>query len=157
MGARVRLLVWTLPVMLAVFARFSFAALAPPSVNWDEAAFGYNAYSLLLTGRDEYGYKLPLVFRSFDEYKPPLYVYLSVPFIKFMGLNEASARMVSKISGVLNVMLIMIIASLLTRNRKVGLASGFLAAIEPWTLIFSRPARPRDKASITTGLRLRRA
>jgi len=140
MGARVRLLVWTLPVMLAVFARFSFAALAPPSVNWDEAAFGYNAYSLLLTGRDEYGYKLPLVFRSFDEYKPPLYVYLSVPFIKFMGLNEASARMVSKISGVLNVMLIMIIASLLTRNRKVGLASGFLAAIEPWTLIFSRPA-----------------
>jgi len=49
MGTKVKYLIWILPVILAVFARFSFAAFSPPSVNWDEAAFGYNAYSLLLS------------------------------------------------------------------------------------------------------------
>ncbi|OGC97734.1 hypothetical protein A2634_04935 [Candidatus Amesbacteria bacterium RIFCSPHIGHO2_01_FULL_48_32] len=121
-----------------MFARFSFAAFSPPSVNWDEAAFGYNAYSLLLTGKDEYGYKLPLAFRSFDEYKPPLYVYLSVPFIKFMGLNDISVRMVSRVSGIFGVILIMVVATLITRNWMVGLIGGFLAAVEPWVLMFSR-------------------
>jgi len=37
----------------------------PPGFNADEAAFGYNAYSLLKTGRDEYGTLLPLSIKSF--------------------------------------------------------------------------------------------
>ena len=37
---------------------------SPLSLNWDEAALGYNAYSLLTTGKDEFGSAFPLSLRS---------------------------------------------------------------------------------------------
>ena len=43
------------------------------------------AYSILKTGRDEYGSPFPLLFRSFDDYKAPIPVYLLVPVFKFFG------------------------------------------------------------------------
>ena len=61
---------------LLTFYKFN---INPPSLDWDEVSLGYNAYSILKTGADEYGNKLPLSIRSFDDYKPPLYVYLDVP------------------------------------------------------------------------------
>ena len=74
-------------VLLAIFLRFYQLGKNPPHLNWDEAALGYNAYSLLSTGRDEYGKSFPLSFRSFDDYKPPLYVYLTIPSVAVFGLN----------------------------------------------------------------------
>ena len=65
-------------VILATILRFYQLGQNPPSLDWDETAHGYNAYSILKTGRDEYAYKLPLYFRSFDDYKPPIYTYLIV-------------------------------------------------------------------------------
>ena len=49
---------------------------SPASINWDEASLGYNAYSLLKTGKDEYGNPWPVALRSFNDYKPALYSYL---------------------------------------------------------------------------------
>ena len=68
-------------VFLAAVLRLWNLGLTPPSPDWDETALGYNAYSILKTGRDEYGTFLPLSIRSFDDYKPPLYVYLTVPSV----------------------------------------------------------------------------
>src|SRR3990167_8607689 len=73
----------------------------PPCFNADEAAFSYNAYSLLTTGKDEYGTTLPLRLKSFGDYKLPLYSYLSVPFIGIFGLNETSANSLSIMLAVL--------------------------------------------------------
>ena len=53
-----------------------------PPLLWDEAALGYNAYSIIKTGMDEFGKFLPLIFKSFGDYKPGLYVYLAIPFVK---------------------------------------------------------------------------
>jgi hypothetical protein len=39
---------------------FLIAHQTPPGLNYDKAAFGYNAYCLLETGRDEFGQKFPL-------------------------------------------------------------------------------------------------
>ena len=69
----------------------------PLGFTWDEAALGYNAYSLIKTGRDEYGKIMPIVFKSFGDYKPGLYVYFSVPIIKIFGLNEFSTRLPSAV------------------------------------------------------------
>ena len=46
-----------------------------PALNADEAAIGYNAYSLLETGRDEHGNSWPIHFQSFNDFKPGLYFY----------------------------------------------------------------------------------
>ena len=81
----------------------------PPALTPDEASLGYNAYSILRTGRDEYGKFLPIIFKSFGDYKPGLYVYLTIPFVATLGLNEWSVRLPSAISGILTVYLVYLI------------------------------------------------
>jgi len=90
-------------VVIAAFLRLYQLGIVPPSPDWDETALGYNAYSILKTGRDEYGTFLPLTFRSFDDYKPPLYVYLTVPSVALFGLSLWSTRLPSALMGILAV------------------------------------------------------
>src|SRR3989337_1944279 len=75
-----------------------------PAFNADEAAIGYNAYSLIETGLDEHGNAWPLHFQSFNDYKPGLYFYLALPFVKVMGLNEWAVRIPGATLGVLTVL-----------------------------------------------------
>ena len=66
---------------LALVLRVWALGQVPPGIDADEAALGYNAYSLLKTGRDEYGVPHPLVFESFGDYKRPVYFYFAIPSI----------------------------------------------------------------------------
>ena len=91
-------------LLIAFSVRFYRLGQIPPSLDWDEASLGYNAYSILKTGRDEYGQRLPLSIRSFGDYKPPLYVYLTVPSVALFGLNEFAVRFPSAFLGVLTVL-----------------------------------------------------
>ena len=70
-----------------------------PPLLWDEAALGYNAYSILHTARDEYGQFMPLIFKSFGDYKPGLYVYLTLPFVAVFSLCTLAVRFPSIILG----------------------------------------------------------
>lgn len=92
-----------LVIAIAIVFRFWQLGVVPPSPDWDEAALGYNAYSILRTGRDEYGTPYPLSLRSFDDYKPPLYMYLTVPSVAMFGLTTWSVRLPSAVVGVLAV------------------------------------------------------
>ena len=78
---------WLLIIVLIVAATLRFWNLGtnPPGLTPDEAALGYNAYSILKTGRDEFGKSFPIIFKSFGDYKPGLYVYLDVPFVAALG------------------------------------------------------------------------
>ena len=89
--------------LLATILRLWQLGTVPVSPDWDEAAIGYNAYSLLSTGKDEFGKTFPLVFRSFNDYKPPLYIYLTMPSIAIFGLNTWSVRLPSALMGILAV------------------------------------------------------
>ena len=92
---------WLLITILVIagFLRLWRVGSNPPGLTPDEAALGYNAYSILKTGRDEFGTKLPIIFKSFGDYKPGLYVYLDTPFVAAMGLNEFSTRLPSGIAA----------------------------------------------------------
>ncbi len=101
----------------------------PISPNWDEVALGYNAYSIIETGRDEYGQFLPIILRSFDDYKPALYAYLVIPFIKLFGLTVFAVRLPSAIFGILTVIATYFLVKevfrqeLKTQNSKLKTAS----------------------------------
>ncbi len=99
MKNKIYLALLTLIVGIGALLRFYALDKSPPSLGFDEAALGYNAYSIMLTGKDEYGNFLPLSLRSFNDYKPALYAYLSIPFIKIFGLNANSVRAVSALAG----------------------------------------------------------
>jgi 4-amino-4-deoxy-L-arabinose transferase-like glycosyltransferase len=134
-------------ILLGVFIFISLALhliginKVPPCLNADEAAYGYNAYSVLKTGRDEYGALLPLRFKSFEDYKLPIYSYLSIPFIGIFGLNDHSTRALNVVIGVLFVPLIFFVIKELFKNEKIALIGAFLASVSTWIHIMSRQAQ----------------
>lgn len=133
-------------LFLAVVLRLYNISLFPNGFDWDEASIGWNAYSLAMTGTDEYGYRLPVSIRSFNDYKPSFYVYATVPSVYFLGMNEFSTRLPSAVAGVLTVLLtyyLVIYLQKISRKDKsfaLPLLSAFLIAISPWHLQFSRAA-----------------
>jgi 4-amino-4-deoxy-L-arabinose transferase-like glycosyltransferase len=139
-------IVLTLVIILGVILRFYQLSLNPPSLDWDEASIGYNAYSILKTGADEYGNKLPLSIRSFDDYKPPLYIYLTIPSIAIFGLTEFAVRLPSALLGSLTIILVYLLVKLIfnewsLKSREcIALLSAFFIAVSPWHLQFSRAA-----------------
>ena len=127
-------------LLIALFLRFYKLGQNPPGLYWDEAAIGYNAYSILKTAKDEYGNFLPVSFRSFDDYKAPFYIYLTVPSIAVFGLNEFAVRFPSAFFGVLTVLLTYLATREIFKNNKIALFSSLFLAISPWHLQFSRAA-----------------
>ena len=93
-------------VGLAFGLRFYNVWDNPPALSWDEVSIGYNAYSILKTGRDEHGRFLPIdTFVGYGDYKPPLAIYITVPFVALFGLNELAVRLPSVLFGTLTVLL----------------------------------------------------
>ncbi len=127
-------------LLLSGFLRLWQLGAVPVSPDWDEVSIGYNAYSILRTGRDEYGTFLPLTFRSFDDYKPPMYVYLTVPSVAVFGLNVFAVRLPSAIFGILAVLGTYFLVVELLKSQSIALLSTMLLAISPWHIQFSRIA-----------------
>ncbi len=127
-------------VLLAFALRVYNISEYPAGLNADEAAIGYNAYSLIQTGKDEFGHPWPINFQSFNDYKPGFYFYLVFPFVKFIGLNEFAVRLPSVILGTLTVLLIyfLVVELGMGKNRTMPFLSSLLLAISPWHLHFSR-------------------
>ena len=127
-------------LFLTGILRFYGLSHYPAGLNADEAALGYNAYSLLLTGRDEHGSLLPVNLESFGDFKPALSSYLLVPVVKVLGLTEFAVRLPSALFGVLAVFLVYVLARLTTDHEPLAYVAGLLLAISPWHLHFSRGA-----------------
>lgn len=133
--------------LFALFLRVYKLGQYPSGFLWDEAALGYNAYSVLKTGKDEYGKFLPFIFKSFGDYKPGFYIYLTVPSIAVFGLNEFAVRFPSAFFGSLSVVILYFLiqeAGKASGQKKdferIAIVSALLLAINPWHLNFSRGA-----------------
>lgn len=124
-------------VLLAGFLRFWQITRVPPALNSDEVAIGYNAYSILKTGRDEYGKLYPLTFRSFDDYKMPVYVYMVASSMRIFGYGDFAVRFPSAFFGTLTILLTYLLVRELYK-QKIALVSALFLAISPWHLHFSR-------------------
>ncbi len=127
-------------VILAFLLRFWNLGEIPISPDWDEASLGYNAYSILNTGKDEFGEKFPLILRSFGDYKPALYAYLIIPFIVLFDLTIFSVRLPSVILGTFSIFISYLLIKELFRSEKIALLTTLLFAISPWHIQFSRVA-----------------
>lgn len=141
-------------IIIASLLRLWDLTAFPAGFNADEAAIGYNAYSLLKTGRDEYGTVLPLSFKSFSDYKPGIYFYMVAPFVVLMGLTEIAVRLPSALLGIGTVILIYFLAKEIFESEKVALVASFLLAITPWYIHFSRGGWESNAATffITLGV-----
>lgn len=132
-------------ILLALILFLAFLLRAPflgdlPSLYTDEASLGYSAWSILKTGRDEFGTFLPVSLRSFGDWKPPLTSYLMVPFIAFFGLNEIAVRAPSLLFGIGTIFLVYFLIGFGFGYDRWGLLAAFLLALSPWHIHHSRMA-----------------
>jgi len=118
--------------------RFYKISQVPGSLYWDEASIGYNAYSVLKTGKDEWGEFLPLHFRAFGEFKLPVYIYSVLAAEWVFGLTQFSVRAPAVIYGAMAVLGLYLLMLKVSRNKTIALVSSFLFSITPWFFIFSR-------------------
>ena len=125
-------------VAIAFGLRFYNITNVPPSLNWDETSIGYNAYSILKTGKDEWGVRFPVHFKSYGEYKLPTQIYFSIPGVAIFGLNELGVRITPIVYGTLTVLLLFFLAKALFKNEITGLISSFFLAISPWHIQLTR-------------------
>ncbi len=129
-------------VFIALILRFWNLSSIPVSLSHDEVAIGYNAWSILQTGKDEFGTSYPILFRSFEDYKLPGYIYSTVISEKFFGLTPFGVRFPSAILGALTVAALYFLVKELfvDKNSKVPLLAAFMLAVSPWHVNFSRAA-----------------
>ncbi len=144
--------VWVLSLLccwiIAAFLCIPWFGHLPNGLNRDEAALGYNAYSLLKTGRDEFGVKWPVSITSFGDQKLPVYVYTLIPFIAAFGLKSEVIRLPSLMAGFVVIagmgLLALRISTSLQLKRNQRLLLSFLTmlfiAVSPWSTHFSRVA-----------------
>ena len=95
-------IIFTLILFAGFIFRFWQLDQYPPSLNWDEISHGYNAYSLLKTGKDQWDTSWPIFnFRAYGDYPTTVNMYLTIPFISIFGLNPITTRLPTAILGYL--------------------------------------------------------
>ena len=127
----------SLIAVVAFIVRIIYISDLPPGFFADEASIGFNAYRIMTTGKDEHGEILPIFFKSFGDYRHPIVVYTTIPFILVFGFNETSVRVTSVAYGVLTILLLYAIGKEL-HSRTLGLWAAFIAASMPWLIHYNR-------------------
>lgn len=126
--------------LAAFFLRFYQLGQVPTSLHADEAVFGYNAYSILETGKDEHGHFPSLVLEAFGDFRPALYTYLVIPTVAVWGLTEDAVRFPSAVFSLLTVVLFYFLTQKITKNKEISIYSTILLAFSFWHLDLSREA-----------------
>ncbi len=134
-------------ILMAFVLRFIGLVSHPAGFTPDEASFGYDAYSILKTGKDQWGSFLPLTLQSFGDYKLPLYTYLAIPSVAIFGLNEFAVRLPSAVFGTLAILATYLMVKGLFGGSKLEILAAWLLAVSPWHISLSRGA---FEANLTT-------
>jgi len=130
----------TIIICLAAILRFSYLSVFPPSMIQDEVGIGYSAISIAETGMDEWGNKYPLVFKSFGDYKAPVFIYATALLYKIIGWQEVLPRITSAIAGIFIVLLGGLWIKKIFKSSEMGLIGALILAVSPWTINLSRMA-----------------
>lgn len=145
MKSKMRRIVLPAILLLAFFLRVFGIDKIPTGFTPDEASFGYDAYSILTTGNDQWGNKFPVTLKSFGDYKSPLYAYLTIPSVAIFGLNVFAVRLPNAIIGTLAILATYLLCKeffkkLEIKNWKLEILPAFLLAVSSWSVMMSRGA-----------------
>jgi 4-amino-4-deoxy-L-arabinose transferase-like glycosyltransferase len=132
------------PIWIILAIAFAFRAILitkyPAGFNADEASFGYDAFSILNNFKDQWGQTLPLVLKSFGDYKSPLYSYLSTLPVLIFGLNVFAVRIAGVLLGTIAVYITYLLTKKLINKEWLALAASLMLAVNPWSIMLGRGA-----------------
>lgn len=129
---------FVLILVAASFLRLYKIDKLPVHLNIDEVSIGYDAYSILKTGRDQNNDLSIFAFKSLGDYKPPVLPYLTVPFVAIFGLNEIGVRLPVALFSIFTVVLFYFLIFELSKSKGFGLLAMLVLAISPWHIYYSR-------------------
>lgn len=135
-GLQKRLLI--LLLLGAFFLRFIKIESVPASLFYDEVDYGYQAQSLIQTGKDYRGGFSPFYVHSFNDVRASFPAYFTVITTLLFNVPELQVRMPFVISGVLVVLLIFLIVKRWTKDFWKAFWVGVVFATNPWQIQFSR-------------------
>ena len=128
-------------LLLASFIRLYQLSGLPISLFGDEIDVGYHAWSLWTTGRDYMGHFLPTYIQSLAEWRAPLLMYFTAPFVGLLGPSTVSVRLFPALMGILNIYLVHSLCKILfPKSKSIPLSAAFLLAVTPWHIHYSRAA-----------------
>ena len=131
-------IILTIIILLSIFLRLWRIPEVPVSLFGDELDVGYQAYSILKTGRDYNGNFMPLHFQSLAEWRTPLYLYAAVPTVGLFGVSPLGVRLPAAIFGILGIWGLYLLVREITKNEKLALISAFVLTLSPWHIQYSR-------------------
>lgn len=125
-------------VLVAAVLRLIHFGQSPPGMNQDEAVNAWTAWSLLNTGKDQYGISWPIFYyRGLGGNNTTLFMYLLMPFQIIGGMSVITTRLPAAICGILTIPLIYYVGSRMF-DRRVGLLAALILTFNPWHLQLSR-------------------
>jgi 4-amino-4-deoxy-L-arabinose transferase-like glycosyltransferase len=136
---------------LGIALRTAALDRVPAGFNQDEACNGYDAYSLLRTGRDQHGNFLPVAIQAFNDYRMPLFDYSLIVPVALFGLRPMSVRLGAALWGIADLLAVAALAVLLVGLRGAAVAVALLA-LSPWHLPTSRFGHEAITASATVSI-----
>jgi len=110
----------------------------------DESANAYNAYLVSRTGAGEFGPRFPILFQEFavsnPNYLNPLAIYLLAIVFRFLPPSILVARMFAAFWMFAACLLLGVLATRISGQRKIGIIVGATALLTPWLFETSRLA-----------------
>lgn len=131
-------IILTLAIVIASFFRLYQLSSLPIELFGDEIDVGYQSWSISQTGRDYMGNFLPTYIRSFSEWRAPLVMYLTAPFVAILGPNAFAVRLPIALTGILSIYLLYLVLNKLGYSSKVSAFASLILAITPWHIHYSR-------------------
>jgi len=122
-------------VVFFVFYRFG---TVPWGSGMDEMSCGYNARLLGRTLHDQYNAFLPLVPRTDDQYKSPIFVYSAVIVERLLGIGVVPLRLVSALYAIGSAVMLFFLLRSLTGRPVLARWMALLSVLVPSLFSYAR-------------------
>src|SRR5262245_10251494 len=114
----------------------------PPGFYLDESATAYNAYLVSRTGAGEFGPRFPVLFQEYAgdkaTYINPLTIYLLAIVFRFLHPSILVARMFAAFWMFAACLLLGVLATRISGQRKIGILVAATALVTPWLFEIGR-------------------
>jgi hypothetical protein len=139
---RYRLVIILLGISILFVFYINQVSTNPPGFYVDESAIAYNAYCIAHTGAGEFGNRHPLFFPVYThgwiQYANPTQIYLlAIPFT-VLRPSITVARVFSASWVFLACVLVGLLATRVSGQRRIGIIVGTIAILTPWLFEVSR-------------------
>lgn len=115
-----------LGLILGFCTRVLFISDFPNALNVDELSSGYDAFSISNYGIDRNGNFLPIYLEAWGSGQSAAYAYLTIPFIKILGLNALAIRLPMAIIGCISLIVMYKILNRITNKTSTAIRCIFL-------------------------------